>query len=233
MKTSKSKQSIEKIEILYFWIYDYKNIHLQEFNLSPRYNFSFKPTEYKTSDNKKKVASGILDCINIKEDNKYCPFIKDFFGSNITNVTAIVGKNGTGKSNLLEFIRDILVSSFVYESDLSKKNFEYCFFFILEKSNNKNSKLEVISNDININTKGISNINIQSIPLRISKEQAEEYNYYTIFYSYLLDRSESNEIYSNIIRNISTNWTTTYLMDTILGNPLLILYSKIDWACKA
>jgi hypothetical protein len=28
-------------------------------------------------------------------------------------------------------------------------------------------------------------------------------------------------------------WTTTYLMDTILGNPLLILYSKIDWACKA
>ena len=29
------------------------------------------------------------------------------------------------------------------------------------------------------------------------------------------------------------NWTTAYLVDTNLGNSILILYSKIDWACKA
>ncbi len=40
-----------------------------------------------------------------------------------------------------------------------------------------------------------------------------------------------NEI-SNIIATTGL-WTTACLVDTDLGNPLLILYSKTDWACKA
>ncbi|MBP6740213.1 MAG: hypothetical protein KA146_09480 [Leptospiraceae bacterium] len=32
---------------------------------------------------------------------------------------------------------------------------------------------------------------------------------------------------------LTEEWTTACLVDTDLGNPLLILYSKTDWACKA
>lgn len=48
---------------------------------------------------------------------------------------------------------------------------------------------------------------------------------------------EANPLASDLLgysRNeLLTMWTTACLVDTILGNPLLILYSKIDWACKA
>ncbi len=78
------------MELVYLWVEDYKNIHKQGFNFSPRFECKFHD-EYD--------EKGKLKIIEKKEDE----YIKDFFGDNI-NVTAIVGKNGSGKSSVLEIL---------------------------------------------------------------------------------------------------------------------------------
>ena len=75
------------MELLYVWIKEYKNIHEQGFNFSPAWRFKYEP------------QNGTLE-INDRRDQT----INGFFGRDISNVTAIVGENGSGKSNLLEFL---------------------------------------------------------------------------------------------------------------------------------
>jgi len=73
------------LELVYLWVENYKNIHEQGFNFSSRFNCDYNK---KTNE------------LTIEENDDYIP---NFFGKNI-NVTAIVGKNGSGKSNLLELL---------------------------------------------------------------------------------------------------------------------------------
>lgn len=70
------------MELVYLWVEDYKNIHQQGFNFSPRFTCKYEDGKL-TIDKKEHV--------------------EDFFGKNI-NVTAIVGENGSGKSNLLNLL---------------------------------------------------------------------------------------------------------------------------------
>ena len=80
------------MELVYLWVEKYKNIEKQGFNFSPRFECKYENNELTICDKKKK------EC----KDNNY---IENFFGENI-NVTAIVGKNGSGKSSVLEFCID-------------------------------------------------------------------------------------------------------------------------------
>ncbi len=75
------------MELLYIFIYDDKrNIKRCGFNLSPKYHFDY--------DHKTKRL--------VKTDLNYIP---NFWGAkNINNITAIIGNNGSGKSNLLGHI---------------------------------------------------------------------------------------------------------------------------------
>jgi len=81
------------VELVYLWVKNYKNIHEQGFNFSSRFN-----CDYNEKKNK----------LTIEENDDYIP---DFFGKNI-NVTAIVGKNGSGKSGILGALNKILNSKF-------------------------------------------------------------------------------------------------------------------------
>lgn len=73
------------MQLLYVWIEEYKNIKKQGFNFSSEFLFEY--------DDK----NGEL---TIKNNPNY---IKNFFEDNISNVTAIVGKNGSGKSSITNF----------------------------------------------------------------------------------------------------------------------------------
>ena len=73
------------MELVYIWVEDYKNIQKQGFNFSPKFKCHYDEEKNE---------------LTIDENDDYIP---DFFGENI-NVTAIVGKNGSGKSNILNVI---------------------------------------------------------------------------------------------------------------------------------
>ena len=96
------------MELVYLWVEDYKNIHKQGFNFSPRFNCHY---------------DDVTNELTIDENDEYIP---DFFGDNI-NVTAIVGKNGSGKSSVLELIANYEDSKFFQEKN---------FILIYEKDEN-------------------------------------------------------------------------------------------------
>ncbi|MCG3715059.1 ATP-binding protein [Aliarcobacter butzleri] len=72
------------MELVYLWVEDYKNIHKQGFNFSPRFRCEYDEEKNELTINENK------DYVSIFPDN--------------INITAIVGENGSGKSNILELL---------------------------------------------------------------------------------------------------------------------------------
>ncbi|MCG3659466.1 AAA family ATPase [Aliarcobacter butzleri] len=81
------------MELVYLWVENYKNIRNQGFNFSPRFVCEFK-AKY---DENRKLKD---DCELEIKSKEYISIFPD----NI-NVTAIVGENGSGKSNILNMIK--------------------------------------------------------------------------------------------------------------------------------
>ena len=104
------------MELVYLWVENYKNIHHQGFNFSPRFHCEY-------NDETKELT--------IDKNDDYIP---DFFGKNI-NITAIVGKNGSGKSSILELISFLRLEKIKQITDAN-----VCLVFI------NNEKLYVFNN---------------------------------------------------------------------------------------
>lgn len=78
------------MEFLYIQIKEYKNLKNIGINLSNEFKFHF-------DENKNEL--------NISKVEHYIP---EFFGENITNLTAIIGENGAGKTTVLRYIVEYL-----------------------------------------------------------------------------------------------------------------------------
>jgi predicted ATP-dependent endonuclease of OLD family len=83
------------MELVYLWVEDYKNIKKQGFNFSPRFKCEFKD-EYDENGKLRDNCELIID-----EKKDYVSIIPTGI-----NITAIVGENGSGKSNILEVLSD-------------------------------------------------------------------------------------------------------------------------------
>lgn len=129
------------MELVYLWVEKYKNIENQGFNFSPRFECEFFP-EYN--------ENGILknDC-----ELKITP--KDYesiFPENI-NITAIVGKNGVGKSSILQLLK--------YQAE--KEEIEKPIFFsIYTEKKDQEEKFYYVGTieNVNYNKKPISRYSI-------------------------------------------------------------------------
>lgn len=73
------------MRLCYIWIEEFKGFRNQGFNFTSEYTFEYSNSNLKRIKNKK--------------------FIKNFFGDRITDVIGIIGRNSSGKTNILELIQ--------------------------------------------------------------------------------------------------------------------------------
>lgn len=81
------------MELLYIWIEDFRSIQKQGFSFSSKFKFEIKTTAEKKDS--KQYSLTISDRI----------INTDLFAGNILNATAVIGKNGSGKSSLLHCLK--------------------------------------------------------------------------------------------------------------------------------
>jgi len=154
------------MELVYIWVEDYKNIHRQGFNFSAKFNCKYENNEL---------------TIVEKKENEY---IKDFFGENI-NVTAIVGKNGSGKSNIFE----ALLSNLMHNGLPIDASYKVLSFFY-----NKEDE-KVYFQDLNSCLR--FSLNGENLPTDrhcLAKYKVKQENMpFTFHYNYSLDWINNNE----------------------------------------
>ncbi len=166
------------MELVYLWVKEYKNIHKQGFNFSPRFHCEYDPDTNE---------------LTIDENKDYIP---DFFGENI-NVTAIVGKNGSGKSSVLELL---LILAFKAKDYIFDNQYGlWCIVF-----DRKISKFGILTfSESNFSFSKINtlcNINIEDRYIK----QVSGTSFFTIHYNL------SFEQYSSSFVNLISRYLQTY-----------------------
>lgn len=187
------------MELLYLWVEDYKNIKKQEFHFNNRYIFKFE----------EKNEHELFE-FKIKENDT---FFSIFDEKNI-NFTGIIGRNGAGKSTILEFIGN------VFNNAMIKTGYILCFRInnkIYIKINNTFSQKNISESMKRINVEDeiivgeynqVENkeINFNTLKTFNNLKEINEIikNIKVIFYSNIFDyrqERKSNENYYNISTN--------------------------------
>lgn len=169
----------QKLELCYIWIDDYKLIKKEGFNFGSQYTFKY--------DGESKME--------VTENPNY---IEDLFGEHIINITAIIGKNGSGKTFLLDNISEVLFDH----------NTKHIVIFKIAK------KLFIIHSDT-IKEPIINNFNIERSYCKLSEEDKEAQNVIKnylgtvnlIHYSNVFNNanSKANENPYQVVSDISTS----------------------------
>ena len=185
------------MELLYIYIWnDKRNIKGCEYNFSPNYRFSYQP-ETKTF---------------YMEERSSLP--NNWFGDNIHNITAIVGKNGAGKTNLLDCIIKALCGQ---EGG-----------FIFYKYNNLiYSNIPNQVNDYNFDFK-VERFDRFGSPL--NSEFKEHVNdTFVVFYSPTIDRSLSNKhSHYSKFRDLSNSYILRQPLSRLTQTPEYAQISDVD-----
>lgn len=183
------------VELCYLWLDECVLISKQGFNFSNRYIFKY--------DEK-------LNSINVQLNNNY---IYNFFANNIVNITALVGKNGSGKSSILNYLNNNLFYFHKKKIVVYRKNDELIVLY---------SKLkEPIINGYKIKVK-YYDMSRESL-----KELAKDFGVLnSIFYSNVFYDSNECDNSSNPC-NRSVNISTGYWMRTKRSNKYVYRQNNI------
>lgn len=183
------------MEILYIHVKNYNKFQNQDLNFGGKYIFNYNPI------NKE---------LNIIENEL---FIQDFFNdehndnevrANITNITSIIGQNGTGKTSILKLIKDNFPSGFNAIKDpmifAVEQNGKIKIYhdetIIIEKSNNENFKIDLFE----LNKKTEIHENVEFL-MNYSIEDTKNTSF--IYFSNIFDGSGGMDI--DGLHDISTN----------------------------
>lgn len=172
------------MELIYIYIDRFKNIERQGFTMSSRYRVNY--------DLERKV-------LEVKERDDFIP---NFFGSGISNVTAIVGQNGSGKTNLLEFIAHHLSGS--------EESWKTKAIVIYRKA--QYGELYIQAN--------IDNLSYSKHSLNLAKSDRDVSPVCkTVYYSYLYDEEPKifEQTPNDYLINISTNYRVSFTRDNELA----------------
>lgn len=170
------------MELLFIWIKQHKGLNNIVINFSNEFKFDYKALQ------------------NTIEITKEDSFIPNFFSDNISNLTGLIGENGTGKTSILNFILE-------YLSQGIHNNSENDNIYVFKKGNelNYHSKFEINFNgDIdNLKIKKVKDLdNIKS-------------SYYTVYYSNAFDPTSRNSVsYTQTQFGETKNLSTEYLLYT-------------------
>lgn len=180
------------MELVYLWIERYNNIYKQGFNFCSEYEFDF---DYEK---------------NILQFNTLEPKKIKLFDDAFLNITAIIGKNGSGKSSVLKFLKTIFSQ---------KRDFFHNYFLIVKSTN----RLLLLQNINKSKNEPIEIINLDNSKIEISHENREISSLVDlVFYSNSLsiydDISSSNitadiSLYNYL--HIHARKSNKYLLDQI------------------
>lgn len=163
------------MELIYLYVKECNNIKEQGFNFSGRFHCHYDPDKNE---------------LNITENKDYLHIFPD----NI-NITAIVGKNGSGKSSLFEAIQS---SINIYETSGLKDYYYFCFYskqedkIYLEIASYFKKSNDISKNEINIIT-DLKYSFVEYEPSTQVSDFRDSLFYY--FYKYDFDRTKTHAIY--------------------------------------
>lgn len=145
------------MELHYIWIKKFRNLENKHLNFTGKFSLDIS-------------ENGIINII------EHPTKIKDgFFGSNISNISAIIGKNGSGKSNIIELINYLLFTPKSVDS-------EFIFVYTGEGS--------LWGNNINIVYKFLNSeyrLNIREDFNKISYDEFKIDSFNLVFFSNISD----------------------------------------------
>lgn len=172
------------MELLYLWIKKYKGITEKGFNFSSKYEFTFN------------YNNNVKPLLEIRPNPEYS---ENFFENNlILNITALIGQNGSGKTTVLDFIRNnMLTSNSIINSD--------CIIVLKLNIDNNDRIIILTSEKIILEVNNFTN-EVVRIPkeYNVQDRNMEFDKWSVIYYSNIFDFTDSQE-WEGLI-NISTNY---------------------------
>jgi len=192
------------MELIYLWIEEYKNIKNQGFNFSPKFDCTYD----------EKTLTLIID----EHEN----YIEGFFGENI-NVTAIVGKNGSGKSNIFES----LLSNLMYSNGIPIDTKMGILSVFYNKDNNQYYWKELSGGLTHIH---VNNLNGSDITFEDRRKYEAKTLPFTFHYNYSLDwvNNYENNLNFDKLYHKTDNYSTPILLQPNKSNKRISITS-IDY----